>query len=229
VGFGLAVAAVIGRREAERRALAAARHPNEPWLWRQDWASGRIEDSGRKGQYGWWGFAVLWNLISFPSALLALREAHQHGNRLALIALIFPVVGLIVAAGRSSIRQRKFGLSSLELGTSLAITAAVPGVDYGATFEVPVFRTTASAEPLTPDEDRLLGPTPERLPYQQPAGSPIRVATGPRGTQIVFPAARNPGAALGLTRAARASRSPAGSPSSATPSGSPPAMWGTSR
>jgi hypothetical protein len=298
-GFGLAAAALYGRREVARRELAAARYPDQPWLWRQDWASGRIEDAGHKGQYGLWIFAAFWNLISFPSAILALREVYQKGNRLALIALLFPVVGLglIAAAVRATMRQRKFRLSSLELATRpgvvghgiagtvrigselvpadgfaatltcvnlcttgsgddrstseyirwqdeqrvlgqrgaggagqglvtvipvrfrlpsdvlptddtnsndrivwrLQIAAAVPGVDYSATFEVPVFRTAASAEPLGPDEEKLLGPAPESLPYRQPATSPIRVSTGPRGTQIAFPAGRNPGAALGLT------------------------------
>jgi hypothetical protein len=298
-GTGLAAAALYGRREAQRRDLAAAQYPDQPWLWRQDWASGRIEDAGRKGQYGLWIFAAFWNLISFPSAILALREVYEKGNHLALIAMLFPVVGvgLIVAAVRATLRQRKFGGSSLELATRpgivghgiagtiriasellppdgfgatltcvnlrttgsgddrstaetirwqdeqrvtgqrsaggagqgivtvvpvrfrlpsdvlpsddtnsndrivwrLQIGAAVPGVDYSATFEVPVFRTAASAEPMGPEEEKVLGPAPERLPYRQPADSPIRVSTGPRGTQIVFPAARNPAAALGLT------------------------------
>ena len=299
VGIGLPAAAVAGRKEAERRERAAAAHPEEPWLWRQDWASGQVEDSGRKGQYGLWVFAALWNLIAFPSALLALREAYQRGNRLALIAMIFPVVGvgLLVAAVRATLRQRKFGRSRFELMTRpgvlghglagtvriasgllptdgvvatlscvnlrttgsgddrstsetirwqdqhnvsgqrgsggpgqgvvttipvgfrlppdaapsddtnasdrivwrLQVAAAVPGVDYAATFEVPVFRTAASAEPVAPEEEKLLGPIPESLPYRQPPDSPIRVSVGPRGTQIRFPAARNPGAALGLT------------------------------
>jgi hypothetical protein len=81
----------------------------------------------------------------------------------------------------------------------VGLTAAVPGVDYAATFEVPVFRTDRSREPVTGDEEKLLGPLPESLPYRQPPDSPIRVSAGPRGTRIVFPAGRNPGAALGLT------------------------------
>ena len=81
----------------------------------------------------------------------------------------------------------------------LQVTAAVPGADYAAAFEVPVFRTEKSLEPVTGDEEKLLGPVPESLPYQQPHESPIRVSTGPRGTQIVFPPARNPGAGLGVS------------------------------
>ena len=40
----------------------------------------------------------------------------------------------------------------------LAITADVPGVDYSATFEVPVFRTAESDTPLTPEELAALEP-----------------------------------------------------------------------
>jgi hypothetical protein len=71
----------------------------------------------------------------------------------------------------------------------LELTATVPGVDCDARFEVPVFRTAASAEPLTPEQERLLGPPAESLPYKQPPNSPIRVSRSARGTQIVFPPA----------------------------------------
>src|SRR5262249_18703869 len=81
----------------------------------------------------------------------------------------------------------------------LVVTAAVPGVDYAATFEVPGFRPAAIAVPPTAPEGELLGPGPESVPYRQPPDSPIRVSTGPRGTQIVFPLARNTGAALGVS------------------------------
>jgi hypothetical protein len=298
-GSGVLATGVMGRREATRRALAAERHPAEPWLWRADWAAGSIEDTGRRSQYVLWAFAGLWNLIAWPSGVLAVRAALEQGNRLAWIGLVFPVVGvgLLVAAIRATIRERKFGVSVLELSTRpgvvghglagtvragcdllptggfvatlscvnvrttgsgknrsttetirwqdqetppgqrttrsagrgiettipvrfripadvapsddanpddrtvwrLEVTAAVPGVDYDAVFEVPVFRTGESAEPVTGDEEKVLGPVPESLPYQQPRNSPIRVSTGPRGTQILFPAARNPGAAAAIS------------------------------
>jgi hypothetical protein len=294
VGAGLQRYASSGRGTGEPAGFSACSPSSSA-----AWASGLLADSGRKGQYALWGVATLWNLIALPVGLLALREFYRSDNRLALIALIFPLagVGMIVAARRSTIRQRKFGISSLDLPTRpglvghglagtvriassllpadgflatlscvnlrttgsgddrstsetirwqeqrkvvgqregggpgrgvvtaipvrfrlgpdltptddadlddrivwrLELTAGVPGVDYGARFEVPVFRTAASSEPLAPDEERLLGPAVESLPYRPPGDSPIRVSMGPRGTQIVFPAARNLGATLGLT------------------------------
>jgi len=298
-GAGVLAAGIAGRRAAEQRAVAAARHPAEPWLWRADWAQGAIEDTERKGRYSLWAFAALWNVIAWPTAVLVVRAALGQGNRLALLGLLFPVVGvgLVVAAVRATWRERKFGTSVFDLATRpgvvghglagtvrtattvlptegfavslscvnartkgtgnsrsttetirwqdearvqgqrtsggpgqgivttlpirfripddvaptddadpsdriiwrLRVSAAVPGIDYAATFEVPVFRTEETAQPVTDDEARLLGPAPESLPYTQPPGSPIRVNTGPRGTQISFPAGRNPGAAFGLT------------------------------
>ncbi|MGE5231129.1 MAG: hypothetical protein ACM3NS_05265 [Deltaproteobacteria bacterium] len=298
-GIGISAAALAGRRQLERRALAAERHPGAPWLWRPDWAQGRIEDAERRGQYLLWIMTVLWNLVALPTGFAALRAAMEQGNRLALIGLLFPAIGagLLVAAVRASWRERKFGVSVLELATTpgivghglagtvrvgstilpaggfmatlscvnvrttgagknrstseairwqdqqtvaaqrpsgaagagiataipvrfrippdaaptddanpdnrmvwrLGVTAAVPGVDYAATFEVPVFRTERSLEPVTGDEEQLLGPAPESLPYRQAPDSPIRVSSGPRGTLIVFPAGRNPGAALTVT------------------------------
>ena len=298
-GVGLIAAGIAGRRVAEQRAIAAARHPAEPWLWRADWAQGSIEDTGRKSTYLLWAFAAFWNLIAWPTAALVVRAALEQGNRLALLGLLFPLVGiiLVVAAVRGTWRERKFGVSVFDLATRpgvvghglagtvraattvlptdgfavslscinvqttgtgnnrsttetirwqdeariqgqrtsggpgqgpvttipirfripddvaptddadpsnriiwrLQVSAAVPGVDYAAAFEVPVFHTQQSSEPVTDDEAKVLGPVPESLPYRQPPGSPIRVSTGPRGTQISFPSGRNPGAAFGLT------------------------------
>jgi hypothetical protein len=81
----------------------------------------------------------------------------------------------------------------------LNLSASVPGIDYDSVFEVPVFRTEASDHPVTEAEERL---TRNQLPitdYKQPIDSRIAVSRNRRGTEIVFPAARNPGAAIGGT------------------------------
>lgn len=294
VGFGGMFAALGSRRSAAEVDAARVRHPDEPWLWRADWAAGRIEDGNRSTMIAAWVLAGFWNLISLPGAYFAVREAMREGNRAALIALLFPLVGfgLLVWAVRASLRYRRYGVSRLDLATvpvaigrelrgtvvargllpapggfgvtltcvrrvtrgsgknrsttetvlwqeeqrssgtqsrtadgmmtsvpvafripadvepaddtdrrntviwRLAVSADVPGVDYHSSFEVPVFRAAAAAAAEDPD----VVPVPvTREPYLQPATSRIKVTRNRRGTEIVFPAGRNPGASAGLT------------------------------
>src|SRR5687768_3582193 len=43
VGFGLIAAAFLGGRKATEQQQREARHPDEPWLWRDDWARGEVK------------------------------------------------------------------------------------------------------------------------------------------------------------------------------------------
>jgi hypothetical protein len=297
VGFGGIAAAIAGRRKLKAQAALEAAHPKSPWLWRSDWASGRIVDSSRATMFTAWIFAAFWNLISFPSAFLGVRAAIYEGKPAAFLALLFPLVGtgLIVWAIRSTLRYRKYGVSRLELSTipgvigrslagvvrapaamqpddgfqltlscvrrvtrrsgknssttetilwqeerrvrgqpsrtadamethipvairlpadaepcdnsnpnnrvvwRLQLSANVPGVDYESRFEVPVFRTGASDQPLSAEEERLTQDPIAEAEYQQPADSRIVVTSNRRGTEVLFPAARNPGAATSLS------------------------------
>jgi hypothetical protein len=297
VGIGGIAVALAGRRKLKEQAALEVRHPESPWLWRADWASGRIVDSSRPTMVTAWIFAALWNLISLPGAFLGVRSAIQEGNHVAFLALLFPLVGigLLVWAVRSTLRYRKYGVSRLELSTipgvvgrtltgmvrapagmqpddgfqvtlscvrrvttrggrnsstsesilwqeerrvtgepsrtaaamethipvafrlpadaaacddtdsnnrvlwRLRLSAEVPGVDYESQFEVPVFRTSGSDQPLSAEEERITQDPLAGAGYQQPADSRIVVTTNRRGTELLFPAARNPGAATSLT------------------------------
>jgi len=289
VGLGGIAAVLAGRRRVEEGLAREARYPDAPWLWREDWASRRITDASRTEMWSAWIFTALWNLVSIPSAALAVRAALNEGNRAALIALFFPAVGmgLLVWAARATLRYRRYGVSRLDLATlpavvghslegtlrtpdglhpaegfrlvltcirrattgsgddrstsetvlwqeeqqaacagvtipvefaipadaapcdpgkasdrtlwRLDVTADVPGVDYAATFEVPVFRTAESDRPLTEAERAAVARSALPGDYRQPPGSPIRVSTTRRGTEIYYPPARNPGVAAGLT------------------------------
>ncbi len=297
VGFGGIAAALVGQRKLKEQAALEAAHPDSPWLWRPDWASGGIIDSSRATMFTAWVFAAFWNLISFPTGFLGVRAAIQEGKPEALLALLFPLVGigLVVWALRATLRYRKYGVSRLELSTipgiigrtltgmvraparmqpaggfhvtlscvrrvttrsgknssttesilwqedrralgeasrtaaamethipvafrlpvdavacddsnsnnrvlwRLQLSAEVPGVDYAAQFEVPVFRTSASGQPMSADEERITQDPLAGATYQQPADSRIVVTSNRRGTEVSFPVARNPGAATSVT------------------------------
>jgi hypothetical protein len=297
VGVGGIIGALVGRRVVAERAALEARHPDAPWLWRADWAAGRIEDGGRQAMWAGWAFAGFWNLVSLPAAWFGTQAALTGGKPAALVALLFPLVGigLLVWAVRATLRYRRYGVSVLELsqvpgvvgraisgavrttspvhppdgfqvrlvcsrrvvrgggknrstsetvlweeerrvqaqadktgrGTTtsipfafpippdaspsnaanprdvvlwrLRVGAAVPGVDYEATFEVPVFRTAASDLPPGDGDAVPAVEPPVPADYRQPPESRIQVTTNRRGTEILFPAARNPGVAAGAT------------------------------
>jgi hypothetical protein len=296
-GIGGILGAFAMRRKLAEVDLLKERHPAAPWLWRKDWASGRIEDAGRVTMWVAWVFAGIWNLIGLPVGFMGVREALEKGNTMALLALLFPLVGfaLLVWAARATARHRRYGVSVFEMeavpaplghgltgvvrtssplavpegfrvvlscirrvtrgsgknsSTSesilwqeertvagrtgrapegmtttvpvafalpadgqpcddsnprdrvlwrLEVSASVPGVDYGSAFEVPVFRTAKTAEPITPEERGRLRDPEVPSEYRQPPESRIRVSTNRRGTEIAFPAARNPGAAAGVS------------------------------
>jgi hypothetical protein len=281
------------RAEAESAARRAA-HPEAPWMWRTDWAAGRIEDSNRATMSLAWTFAGFWNLISLPAAFFAVRQALRDQEYGVLFVLLFPAVGLglLAWAIRSTIRFRRFGVSRFEpaalpfpIGRSLrgtvvatgaldlreeflvtltclrrvttgsgknrstservlwqeerrasarqtrgaegtttsipvafdlpadgvpsdesnprnrviwrlAVSAEVPGVDYDSAFEVPVYRT---AESETPRESAPSTDPAALEPFVQPQTSRVQVTRNRRGTEILFPAGRNPGASAGLT------------------------------
>lgn len=79
-------------------------------------------DSSRSTMVFAWVFALIWNAISWPVAVVVVKSALQGGERMGLIALAFPVVGIGVAvwAVVATIRQRKFGSSTLDLSTAPA-------------------------------------------------------------------------------------------------------------
>jgi hypothetical protein len=107
-----------------------------------------------------------------------------------------PVYFQIPADGRESddANSRNRILWRLEAG------AKVPGVDYLAQFEVPVFRvagSTAAAASEAPIADPTIAYQAPAQPYQLPAHSRIQVReTVQGGKEFIFPALLNPGVAL---------------------------------
>lgn len=282
VGFGLLFAALYGGRTLREARAREESAPDEPWRWREDWATGRIVSASHSDAGFAWVFALLWNLISsYP--LFLIPEELREGDPAVLIALLFPLVGigLVVSAVRKTLRWRRFGvstfrmketpaaiggqlrglitsqrpladagsiklrlaclrherrgrssserliwedektltagavratggipvvfdipadcepasasrLSSSSIRWMLQATAEMPGVDYAAEFDVPVFR--AAVTPAAASTDDPTGRWQKDGGEYRPDGSSgIRVLATPQGgTELIFPAARHP-------------------------------------
>ena len=118
-GAGMLYAGLRGRRA---RQAAAAAPEDQPWLIRADWAAGVIRSSSRVQALFFVGFAVFWNLMTWPFLVMSGGEIMQRGG-VALIFLLFPVIGigLAVWAGRAAWIAVRYGRAFFQM-------ASVPGV-----------------------------------------------------------------------------------------------------
>ncbi len=123
VGFGLLFLVFAGRKRYARQQQLQAEHPTEPWLWRPDWASGRVKSRTEVGMIGSWVLATFWNLISWTITVFGLSAALKQKGPGAYFLLIFPAVGvlLLIYAIRRTIAFFEFGKTYFEM-------ASVPGV-----------------------------------------------------------------------------------------------------
>lgn len=124
IGFGLLFVSIYGSKFLKRQQRAQAEHPAEPWLWREDWAQGRIKGTTRSGMISAWVFAAFWNLVSAPMIVFVPQQAAK--KPAAYFGLIFPVIGvfLLVRAIRRTMAYLEFGKTYFEM-------TPVPGVIGG--------------------------------------------------------------------------------------------------
>lgn len=95
-------------------------HPDEPWRWRREWASGRIEpEGGTGGAVATWVFALLWLGISVPIAgmLLSDKDGDMPIFFQGVFGIGFPLIGaaILVHAVVLTARRLKWGKSWLTL------------------------------------------------------------------------------------------------------------------
>ncbi len=151
--LGLGLAAITGGGLfwfPMQRALARQRaqeklesdFPDQPWRWRPEWNSGRIESGGGRAAAMMWFFALVWNLISWVAAVGAWTKIGR-GDKVLWVVMLFPAIGLLVLwmAIYQTIRARKFG-------RPVFLPTSVPGTIggyLGGVIQVPAV--------LRPDED----------------------------------------------------------------------------
>lgn len=124
-GVGMIAAAVrqVRRNSAESRLVKL--HPQEPWRWRADWASGVIPALGPASGGYWVAAAVFWNLVCGAVLLVAFAEGSVDWKLMLTLAGL-NAIGLAIAAYAALLAARgvRFGASKLEL-------ADTPGVIGG--------------------------------------------------------------------------------------------------
>ncbi len=124
-------------------------HPNEPWLWRAEWAAGEIHSSARFGAIAVCALALFWNAIALQSAVPTLL-AHNLRDEPQFAALaIFPIAGfgLFAWAIHLLLRWKVYGDSRFEM-------KSVPG-KIGATLEGSIL-VGRGIEPMRPVNLKLV-------------------------------------------------------------------------
>lgn len=107
VGFGMVFALRRGSQLVLVRDRRRAANPLQPWLWREDWAAGRIPASIGTSAPVLVGCAVLCFAVSAPVVYVIPQELAKHNN-LILMILLFPLAGVFILgqAARAAARWR---------------------------------------------------------------------------------------------------------------------------
>jgi hypothetical protein len=123
IGFGLIFLAIAGSRRYSHQLEIEAQHPDEPWLWRDDWAAGRVKSKTETNMVTCWVFAIFWNLISWTVTVFGLPAAMKQKGSGAYFLLVFPAAGilLLIYAIGQTIAFFEFGKTCFEMD-------GVPGV-----------------------------------------------------------------------------------------------------
>ena len=160
-----------------------------PWRARKAWQTPTIRSGSRATMWFAWGFAAFWNAISAPLPFLIYPEVVEKGNLLALIGLLFPVVGvgLVVWAVVRTLEWRRFGNAPVTLDP---FPGAIGG-HVGGTIDVNVPYDAASRFSLTLTSLRsyVSGSGDNRSRRERPAwqdGQVAHATMGPNGTTLTF-------------------------------------------
>lgn len=112
-GLILLLFGIRAKKEAIRMSAARGESDEKPWLQRKDWAAGRIISSSKKAAWLLWIFVFFWCGASGAISLVVVPAQLHQGNHAALVALVFPVIGLalIFFVWRTTLAWRRFGKS----------------------------------------------------------------------------------------------------------------------
>jgi hypothetical protein len=187
-GVGAGLLYLVFRRRS-RTDLTESVAADKPWLAREAWQTATIRSGSRATMWFAWGFAAFWNAISAPLPFVIYPEVVEKGNLLALIGLVFPVVGagLITWAVARTLEWRRFGRAPVTLDP---FPGAIGG-HVGGTIDVnmPYGPSSRYSLTLTSLRSYVSGSGDNRSRRERPAWQDSQVAhasPGPNGTTLTF-------------------------------------------
>jgi hypothetical protein len=106
------------RRIHKRDLARKEEHPDEPWLWFDEWKDGRVGGHGREKMIVVWCVAIFWSAIVGSMLFTGVGEFRRGSPVLVgTVPFLAISVGFYVWAIRLTLRWRKFGASMLVLET----------------------------------------------------------------------------------------------------------------
>lgn len=126
--FSLISIFIIGfvLKHQRQRITLQQKYPDQPWLWRRDWATGKINSIESKNQLYTWAAVIVWNAFSWFVFINIILRMEGKSNLVFVVVVLFPLFGIfmLISAIRETIRWKKFGQSIFEM-------RSVPGVIGG--------------------------------------------------------------------------------------------------
>lgn len=116
IGLWLLIGSFTARAEHRRQQQWRRQHPSEPWRWRPEWRGDTLPPDDRVELWGIGIMALLWNAVTAPVPFIIYQQL-QAGDKAILVALGFPLVGLLLAGlwFRRWWRRRRVGEPRLRL------------------------------------------------------------------------------------------------------------------
>ncbi|HSY74291.1 MAG TPA: hypothetical protein VK810_02380 [Dongiaceae bacterium] len=125
VGFVALIFGVVGKKTSLATELKLSDQISEkPWLKRADWAAGKIKSAGIPHAKSYLTMGIALCVIGGLIAVLVIPKALRDGNDSALVAVIFPIIGIIflISVVKKLLAHRRFGDCIFEMAQTPAPT-----------------------------------------------------------------------------------------------------------